>query len=213
MSLLLSSLSTVAVNLIVFSAVPFLWWFFRHRREDGFFHWLGFVRPRLSAPWWALALFLALYAFFYNFDFTSLVPAATLEAVEGSSAVAANAYAGLGAAAILPALLENFIGNGVAEEILYRGFLCKRLCARLGLTPGIVLQAVLFGLMHNVLFLLAGLPVGLWYHALTFLFTGMGALLLGLLNERLCGGSILPGILLHGAGNFLSTMLVAFPAA
>ena len=62
-------------------------------------------------------------------------------------------------------------------------------------------------------FLLAGLPVGLWYHFLDFLFAGMGALLLGLLNERLCGGSILPGILLRGAGNFLSTMLTAFPAA
>ena len=27
------------------------------------------------------------------------------------------------------------------------------------------MQAVLFGLMHNALFLLAGLDVGLWYHA------------------------------------------------
>ena len=46
------------------------------------------------------------------------------------------------------------------------------------------MQAVLFGLMHNALFLLAGLDVGLWYHTLMFLFTG--------------------------AGNFISSMLVAF---
>ncbi len=72
------------------------------------------------------------------------------------------------------------------------------------------MQAVLFGLMHNALFLLAGLDVGLWYHTLMFLFTGAGALLLGWLNEKIYNGSIIPGILLHGAGNFISSMLVAF---
>lgn len=134
----------------------------------------------------------------------------TLAYIESSSAVSANAFAGLGAAAIVPALIENFIANGVAEEILYRGFLCKRLCGKLGTVVGILLQAVLFGLMHYILYIIAGLNVGLWYHTLTFLFTGMGALLLGWLNEKIFNGSILPSILLHGAGNFISTMLVAF---
>ena len=72
------------------------------------------------------------------------------------------------------------------------------------------MQAVLFGLMHNALFLLAGLDVGLWYHTLMFLFTGAGALLLGWLNEKIYNGSIIQGILLYGAGNFISSMLVAF---
>lgn len=72
------------------------------------------------------------------------------------------------------------------------------------------MQAVLFGLMHNALLLLAGLHVGLWYHTLMFLFTGAGALLLGWLNEKIYNGSIIPGILFHGAGNFISSMLVAF---
>ena len=43
-----------------------------------------------------------------------------------------------------------------------------------------------------------------------FLFTGMAALLLGWLNEKIYNGSILPSILLHGAGNFISSMLTAF---
>lgn len=210
MSLIISSIQTVIVNLIVFSIIPFLWWFFRHRNKTGFVRWLGFYRPKLQSSWWVLAVFAVVYWFFYNFDFMQLVDPATLEYIEGSSAVAANAYAGIGAAAVVPALLENFIGNGVAEEILYRGFLCKRLCGKLGRVPGIILQAVLFGLMHNVLYLLAGLDVGIWYHTLTFVFTGAGALLLGWLNEKIFNGSIWPGIILHGAGNFISTMLVAF---
>lgn len=210
LSLIVSSLSTAATNLIVFSLLPVAWWVIRHRKITGFCQWIGLYRPHLQRPWWVLALFAVLYTFFYNFDFTQLVDPATLAYIENSSAVASNAFAGIGAAAIVPAIIENFIANGVAEEILFRGFLCKRLCAHFGTTTGIILQAVLFGLMHNAIYILAGLDVGLWYHTLTFVFTGTGALLLGALNEKIFNGSIIPSILLHGAGNFIASMLVAF---
>ena len=161
MQLIVSSISTSIVNLIVFSLIPFVWWFFRHQKETGFFSWIGFYKPKLKSRWPVLIIFAVIYWFFYNFDYTRLINPETLAYLESSENVSANAFAGLGAAAIFPALIENFIANGVAEEILYRGFLCKRFCGKLGKTRGIVLQAVLFGLMHNALFLLAGLDVGL----------------------------------------------------
>jgi len=210
LQLVMSSITTTIVNLIVFSLLPIIWWFFRHRKEEGFFRWIGFFKPRLKSKWWVLLIFAILYYFFYNFDFTQFVSPETLEYIENSASVSANVFAGIGVAAILPAFIENFIANGVAEEILYRGFLCKRLISKIGLVKGIILQAVLFGLMHNILYILAGLNVGLWYHILTFIFTGMGALLLGWLNEKIFNGSIIPGILLHGAGNFIASLLVAF---
>ena len=122
MELILSSISTSIANLIIFSLIPFLWWFFRHRKETGLFRWTGFIRPHLRSKWWVLIVFAVVYYFFYNFDFTRLVDPDTLAYIENSSAVSANAFAGIGAAAIIPALIENFIANGVAEEILYRGF-------------------------------------------------------------------------------------------
>ena len=210
MELIISSITTTIINLIVFSILPIIWWFFRHRKEEGFFRWIGFFKPQLNSKLWVLLVFAILYYFFYNFDFTQFVDSKTLAYIENSSSVSANAFAGIGAVAILPALIENFIANGVAEEILYRGFLCKRLCKKTGVVKGIILQAVLFGLMHNILYVLAGLDVGLWYHTLTFIFTGIGALLLGWLNEKIFNGSIIPSILLHGAGNFIASMLVAF---
>ena len=210
MQLVISSITTTIVNLIVFSLLPIIWWFFRHRKEEGFFRWIGFFKPQLKSKWWVLLIFAILYYFFYNFDFTQFVSPETLEYIENSASVSANVFEGIGVAAILPAFIENFIANGVAEEILYRGFLCKRLISKIGLVKGIILQAVLFGLMHNILYILAGLDVGLWYHILTFIFTGMGALLLGWLNEKIFNGSIIPGILLHGAGNFIASLLVAF---
>lgn len=208
--MIVSSITTAIINLIVFSLIPFIWWFCRYRKKEKFIRWIGIYTPHLKSKWWVLMIFAVLYYFFYNFDFTRLVDASTLEYLENSESVSSNAFAGLGIAAILPALIENFIANGVAEEVLYRGFLCKRFCVKLGTVRGIILQAVLFGLMHNALYLLAGLDVGLWYHTLSFVFIGTGALLLGWLNEKIFNGSILPSILLHGAGNFITTMLIAF---
>jgi membrane protease YdiL (CAAX protease family) len=210
MNLILSSITTAIVNLVVFSIIPFIWWFIRHRKNVGFFKWIGIYKPQLKSKWWVLVVFGVIYYFSYSFDFTQLLDKSTLEYIENNSSVSANAFAGIGAMAILPALIENFIANGLSEEILFRGFLNKRLCNKFGKVQGIIIQAVLFGLMHNMMYILAGLDVGLWYHTLVFVFTGTGALLLGWLNEKIFNGSIIPSILLHGAGNFISSMLVAF---
>ena len=208
--LILSSIVTMIVNLILFSIIPFIWWLIRHRKKESFFTWLGFIKPKLKSKWWVLLIFGVVYYFFYNFDFTTLLSPETMKALEESGSVAVHEYKGLGVAAIIPALITNFIANGVAEEILYRGFLCKRLCGKLGTTKGVILQAVLFALMHNALYLLAGVPVGVDYHALMFVFTGTGALLLAYLNEKIYNGSIIPSIIMHGLGNFITSMLVAF---
>jgi membrane protease YdiL (CAAX protease family) len=210
MELILSSIITAITNLIVFSLIPLIWWFIRRRKKEGFLKWIGIYKPELKSKWWVLVVFGIIYYFFYNFDYTQLVDQSTLKYLENNSSVSANAFAGIGAMAILPAFIENFIANGLSEEILFRGFLCKRLCNKFGTVKGVMIQAVLFGLMHNLLYILAGLDVGLWYHTLVFVSTGAGALLLGLLNEKIFNGSIIPSILLHGAGNFISSMLVAF---
>ena len=47
--------------------------------------------------------------------------------------------------------------------MLYRGFLCKRFGVKFGIVRGVILQAVLFGLMHNALYFLTGLNVGFCY--------------------------------------------------
>lgn len=57
MQLIVSSIVTSIVNLIVFSLIPFVWWFFRHRKETGFFSWIGFCKPKLKSRWPVLVIF------------------------------------------------------------------------------------------------------------------------------------------------------------
>ena len=91
MELILSSITTACVNLLVFSFIPFLWWFFRHRKEISFFKWLGFIRPHLKSKWWTLLLFAVVYYFFYTFDFTQWISPETMEYLENSGSVSVNA--------------------------------------------------------------------------------------------------------------------------
>lgn len=210
MEMILSGIVTGITTLIFFSLVPFIWWLIRHRKKISFIKWIGLVKPKLNSKWWVLIIFAVVYYFFYTFDFTAFISEESMEAIATSDTVAANKYAGVGVLAIVPAIFTNIIGNGFGEEILFRGFLNKRLCNKLGAIKGSALQAILFAGMHNVLYLVGGAPVGLDFHFWMFIFTGAGALLLGLLNEKIFNGSIIPSALVHGAGNFWGTIRVAF---
>lgn len=210
MGLVLQKLLTAVTTFVCFSFIPFLWWYIYHRKQVGFFEWVGFIKPKLKRSPWSLVVFLVVYYLFYTLDIKALLDPESIDAMDSSSTVAANAYKGLGAAAILPCLIECFIVNGVSEELFYRGFLTKRLGARLGMNTGIALQAVCFGLMHNLLFLAGGTDVSAQMHLALFLVSGFGGLMLALLNERIFNGSIIPSIFLHGLGNFISAISGAF---
>lgn len=210
MQLIMNNAIGALVNVIIFSAIPFVWWVIRHRKETSFFKWIGLYKPELKSKWWMVLIFAIVYYVVYNFDFTQFISEESMQVVESSDSVSANVYTGIGMAAIIPALIQNFIANGVAEELLYRGFLNKRLCGKFGKVPGIIIQSVLFGLMHNGLYLLAGVPVAMDFHIAMFLFTGTAGLLLAWLDEKIYNGSIIPSILLHGLGNFIGSMRVAF---
>ena len=64
--------------------------------------------------------------------------------------------------------------------------------------------------MHNAIYMLGGIDVSLQFHIVLFVFTGMGGLLLGILNEKIYNGSIIPSVFLHGLGNFISNLMVIF---
>lgn len=51
MSLLISAVGTCIGNLLVFSAIPFAWWLFRHRKEETFFRWVGIRKPQIKVKW------------------------------------------------------------------------------------------------------------------------------------------------------------------
>lgn len=210
LNLILASISTIISNMILFLIIPFLWWLIKYRKDISFFKWVGLIKPKLNSKWWMIIIFIIAYGFFYLFDFTIFIDEKSLEILQTSESISANVYTNLGVIAIFPALLKTFIANGFCEEVLFRGFVSKRLCNKFGKNTGIIIQGILFGLLHNVIYILGGIEVSLQYHIVLCIFTGMGGLLLGILDEKIYNGSIVPSILLHGLGNFISNLMIMF---
>lgn len=91
-----------------------------------------------------------------------------------------------------------------SEETLFRGLLLKRVAARFGFWTGNLVQGVGFGLVHSLLYLTVfgvGLAVGVG------VFTAALGMVVGFINERLAGGSLVASWCGHGGSNLLVGLL------
>jgi membrane protease YdiL (CAAX protease family) len=75
--------------------------------------------------------------------------------------------------AVLPAILLAAVANGLVEELVFRGFLQPALIRGGGLTAGLWVQGLLFGLMHW------GMSIGVLAALPTSLFIGLGSVAWG----------------------------------
>ncbi|MDE6798647.1 MAG: CPBP family intramembrane metalloprotease, partial [Ruminococcus sp.] len=127
----------------------------------------------------------------------------TIRNIETSTSV----FSGLGIKA-LPAILVYAIFNtSFPEEILFRGFLLKRLSNKFGFVTGNTIQSILFGLMHGVMFFSL---TGILKAILIIVFTGGIAWCIGYVNEKKSDGSILSGWCIHAIANIFSGICSAF---
>ena len=99
------------------------------------------------------------------------------------------------------AIIYSYIHTAFSEEILYRGFIQKRLQSFLDFKTATIIQAFIFGLSHvvltfNQLTLLQG--IGL------LLYPMIPGILIAYTNEKTADGSILPGWLIHGTLNIIT---------
>ena len=195
----LSSAISAFVQLSLILVVPLAWWALTERRATGFASWIGLHRPtwdaRRAHRVVAILAWVAIGA----------ASTALLQSLSGQ--IPAARFAGQGFGGIMPVLLFAIIQTSLAEEILFRGFLGKRIIARRGFAFGNCAQAIVFGLLHVALFASFADPV----HLLPIgILTGASGWIAGWLNEKSAGGSILPGWALHASANLLVGLAEAF---
>jgi len=200
MELFISKLIGSIIQLLLFSILPFFWWLFTARKKCSFFQWIGLWKGERKK---SSKLFLWTAGIFVGFLAVSIF---ILFLVQGT-ATAASEFTGLGAQALPSILIYAFFHTSLPEELLFRGFLLKRLSAKFGFTAGNTIQALLFGLLHGVMFFSL---VNTGTAVLIILFTGGIAWCMGWLNETKAGGSLLPSWFIHGLSNTFSGICAAF---
>ena len=193
------------VQLGIALLIPAIWWAVTTKRRLEFATWIGLYVPtwkvgpvqRVSQK--QLGIALACWVV------VSLASLRIASSVWG--ALATSRFIGAGLLAVVPILLYAFIQTGLAEELFFRGFLAKRLCASFGFSRGNTIQALVFGLLHLLLFI-NYLPV-LSLVAITVL-AGINGWIMGWLNEQAAGGSVIPSWMLHSLANLLVALGMAF---
>lgn len=120
----------------------------------------------------------------------------------------ANAqFYGLGHAGLLTVFIYSFVQTSLSEEILFRGFLHRIVAVKWGFYVGNTVQAILFGALHGVMLFSS---TGLLPAIIVVVITGGIGFSIGMMNEKLAGGSIIPGWLLHGVTNVISSMMMLY---
>lgn len=188
------------VQILLFALIPFVWWCITARKKIGFFQWIGLKRvsspkKNKTALWIAgtTLVFMAVSVFILY----------TVKNIE----TATSEFSGLGIKALPAILVYAVLNTSLPEELLFRGFLLKRLSRQFGFPIGNAVQSLLFGFLHGAMFLtLTGIPQAI----LIIGFTGGIAWCMGYVNERKAGGSILPGWCMHAVSNIFSGACSAF---
>jgi membrane protease YdiL (CAAX protease family) len=194
------------LQILAFTLIPFLVYLIKKKKVKGFFEYIGLKRSTKKAN---LLAILACLLFAAPFLFLATFSMEIKEILfDPNSLTGKFRLMGFGMNSMTILLITAIFKTSFAEEILFRGFLAKRLISALGFVKGNVLQASIFGIIHTALFaFITNNPVFL---LIIFLVPSIGAYVSVILNEKLGNGSIIPGWISHGLANVLAYTIVGY---
>ena len=199
--ILLNQLISAVLQIMLFSAVPFIWYVFTQKSVRGFFAWLG-IKKAPKPPWKSMLCILIGFLAVVVLPYLWLHQSGNLN-YQGFTVDAFRQY-GWSVQTVCVIWIWAVIQTSLSEEILFRGFLCKRFAQKCGETTGNILQAFIFGTIH-----IAALPdKNILAMLLIVLLTGGVGYALGRLSLKEAQGSILYGWAIHAAVNLISPILV-----
>ncbi|MCR5556541.1 MAG: CPBP family intramembrane metalloprotease, partial [Butyrivibrio sp.] len=143
MSTFINELISSIFQVLVFSIIPFITWLLTARKKESFFSWLGFKKAILDKKGCVIfavgavivceIVGLTLYKLILDADWNR------------------STSAGMGISGLPSAILNSVIQTALSEEILFRGFIQKRLQNVLNFKVATIIQSLLFGFAHIVL--------------------------------------------------------------
>lgn len=199
--ILFSQCISAALQLLLMTCIPLIWYVATQKRASGFFRWLGLTSAP-KAPINAMILIFVIFTGVITLPYIWLYRSGSLN-YQGFT-VDSFRQSGWSMQTICVILIWAVVQTSLSEEIFFRGFLCKRLCSRLGERRGNAIHALLFGMIH----IPAAAGGGIIPALLIAAFSGGIGYALGWLCLQKAKGSIVYGWCMHAAVNILSPVIV-----
>lgn len=196
----ISQVLSAALQVILFSLIPLIWWGITARKKEKFFSWIGLKKPQSENMKRDVLYIAGIIILFFAIGQLALHIRGDMEASD-------LPYKGMGAAAIPAIIVYALAQTSLSEEILFRGFIMKRLQAKFGFMPAAVITSVVFGASHlAIVWGQASVIAG----AVLVIYPMLMAFVLAWINEKRFDGSIIPSWIIHGTLNTLQSILTAF---
>ena len=198
--MLVSKIISSIIEIILISFLPFIWWLISAKKKESFFNWIGLKKIDNKNKKSTLINAIVISLVFMTVSILTLYLIKDIE-------TATSEFKGLGISALLPALIYAIFNTSLPEEIFFRGFLLKRLSNKFGFRIANVIQSIIFGLLHGIMFFSL---VGVVKAIIIILFTGIVAYAMGYVNEKKANGSILPSWFIHALSNIFASIIAIF---
>lgn len=196
--MLVSKIISSIIEIILISSLPFIWWLISAKKKENFFSWIGLKKIENTKTTLINTIIISLV-----FMTVSIITLYLIKDIE----TATSEFKGLGISALLPALIYAIFNTSLPEEIFFRGFLLKRLSNKFGFRVANVIQSIIFGLLHGIMFFSL---VGIVKAMIIILLTGIVAYAMGYVNEKKANGSILPSWFIHALSNIFASIIAMF---
>lgn len=198
--ILINKIISSIIQITLFSLIPFIWWLVTTRKKESFLEWIGLKKidkeNKKNSKIYILAITL-------GYILLSCITLYLIKDIE----TAISEFDGMGIKALLPALVYSIFNTSLPEEILFRGFILKRIANKFGYMMANIIQSILFGLLHGIMFFEA---LGNIKSIIIIMFTGIVAFAMGYINERKANGSILPSWFIHALSNIFASIVAMF---
>ena len=198
--MLVSKIISSIIEIILISFLPFIWWLISAKKKENFFNWIGLKKIDNKSKKSTLINTIVISLVFMTVSILTLYLIKDIE-------TATSEFKGLGISALLPALIYAIFNTSLPEEIFFRGFLLKRLSNKFGFRVANVIQSIIFGLLHGIMFFSL---VGIVKAMIIILLTGIVAYAMGYVNEKKANGSILPSWIIHALSNIFASIIAMF---
>ena len=135
--MLVSKIISSIIEIILISSLP------SAKKKENFFSWIGLKKIENTKTTLINTIIISLV-----FMTVSILTLYLIKDIE----TATYEFKGLGISALLPALIYAIFNTSLPEEIFFRGFLLKRLSNKFGFRVANVIQSIIFGLLHGIMF-------------------------------------------------------------
>lgn len=198
MNLFFEKIMSSILQIFLFAIIPFIWWTVTARKKQKFAEWIG-LKKIVGGKKTIRAIIIVSIAFL----FWGVLTLYAIKDIE----TATPEFTELGVVAVPAIVIYATFNTAFPEEILFRGFLLKRMSNQFGFSIANFTQALVFGLLHGTMFFTF---LGIKKVIFIILFTSAIAWLMGYINEKHSDGSIIPSWIIHTVSNLFSGICAAF---